>query len=96
MVVPIYEEQLVVSKRVVLRDRLGVRRVRTTQRQLFEDTVRRERLVVEDAHQSGMVHEIYPAGEGDSAEGAPGPKHDETIESADGNFLTKLVTKALE
>jgi uncharacterized protein (TIGR02271 family) len=84
LVVPIYEEQLVVSKRLVLRERLRVRRVRTTERQLFEDTVRRERLVVEDPQQTGLVHEIYPTDQAD-------PK-----EASDGNFLTKLVGKALE
>ena len=59
-VVPVYEEQLVVSKRLVLRERLRVRRVRTTQRQQFEDTVKRERVVVEDPQQTGLVREVYP------------------------------------
>src|SRR4029450_9720514 len=48
LVMPVYEEQLVVTKRLVLKERLRVRRVATTDRQLFEETLRRERLVIED------------------------------------------------
>lgn len=44
VVIPIYEEQLVVTKRLVLREHIRVQRVRTTEVQHFEDTVRRERL----------------------------------------------------
>lgn len=87
LVVPVYEEQLVVTKRLVLRERLRVRRVRTTERQVFEDTVRKERLVVEDPQDTGMVHELYPTHQADAPEVAEG---------SDGNFLTKLVTRALE
>jgi uncharacterized protein (TIGR02271 family) len=85
LIVPVYEEQLVVSKRLVLRERLHVRRTRITERRLFEDTVRRERLVVDDPQNTGLVHEIYPT-DHDSADD----------EGADGNFLTRLVTRALE
>jgi uncharacterized protein (TIGR02271 family) len=60
MVVPVYEEQLVVTKRLVLREELHIRRVRTTERQLYEDTLRRERLVVDDPANTGLVHERYP------------------------------------
>ena len=60
LIIPIYEEQLVVTKRLVLRERLRVRRVGTTVRQLFQDTLRRERLVVEDPQNTGLVHERYP------------------------------------
>jgi uncharacterized protein (TIGR02271 family) len=92
LVVPIYEEQVVVSKRLVLRERLRVKRVRTTDRQLFEDTVRRERLVVEDPQHTRLVHEVYP-----TEDEARGPEADATTaEDADGTFLTRLVTKALE
>jgi len=96
LVVPIYEEQLVVTKRLVLRERLRVRRIRTTERQLFEDTVRRERLVVEDPQQTGLVHEMYPTEDADSPNGARAAENAATAEGADGNFLTKLVAKALE
>jgi uncharacterized protein (TIGR02271 family) len=96
LIVPVYEEQLVVSKRLVLRERLRVRRIRTTERQLFEDTVRRERLVVEDPQQTHLVHEVYPREDADSRDTGNGPVDDASDEGADGNFLTKLVTKALE
>src|SRR5205823_8047303 len=54
LMVPVYEEQLVVTKRLVLREHLRVRRVRSTERQLFEDTLRRDRLVIEDPTGSGL------------------------------------------
>src|SRR5919199_1564757 len=47
LIVPIYEEQLVVSKRLVMREQIRVRRVGTHRRELFEDTLRRERLRVD-------------------------------------------------
>jgi len=96
LVVPVYEEQLVVSRRLVLRERLRVRRVRTTERQLFEDTVKRERLVIEDPQQTGLVHEVYPTEDADTPDGSGAPADAASAEHADGNFLTKLVTKALE
>ncbi len=70
LVVPVYEEQLVVSKRLVLREELHIRRVPSTEMQVFEDTLRRERLVVEDADHTGALHERYPTEE----EQAPGTK----------------------
>jgi uncharacterized protein (TIGR02271 family) len=99
-ILPIYEEQLVVTKRLVLRERLRIRRVGTTERQLFEDTLRRERLVVDDPQRTGLVHEQYPTGEldnerltdKDTAEVQP----KETDEQSDGGFLGNLVRKALE
>jgi uncharacterized protein (TIGR02271 family) len=60
LVVPVYEEQLVVTKRLVLREQLRVRRVRTAERQLFEDTLRRERAVVDDPDGTGLVRELHP------------------------------------
>jgi uncharacterized protein (TIGR02271 family) len=60
LVVPIYEEQLVVSKRLVLKEHLRITRVRTNERRLFEDTLRRERLVVEDPGHTGLIREQYP------------------------------------
>src|SRR5437763_12826718 len=60
LIVPIYEEQLVVTKRLVLREQLRVRRVRAAERQLFEQTLRRERAVVEDPGQTGLVRELHP------------------------------------
>jgi uncharacterized protein (TIGR02271 family) len=94
LVIPIYEEQLVVSKRLVLKERMRVRRVGTTERQLFQDTLRREHLVVEDPRHTGLVREQYPT---ESEPGHPS----ETAAEADhaepeSGFLEHLVRKALE
>jgi len=59
LVVPVYEEQLVVTRRLLLREELRIRRVTTTQRQLFEDTLKKERVDVEDPAQTGMLHEQF-------------------------------------
>ena len=60
LIVPVYEEQLVVSKRLVMREQIRVRRVGSHRRELFEDTLRRERLEVEDPQHTGLVHERRP------------------------------------
>ena len=87
LIVPVYEEQLVVTKRLVLRERIRIRRVGTTERQLFEDTLRRERLVLEDPSNTGLVHEKYPTAQSD----------EEIVDSPrEGGFLEGLVRKALE
>jgi uncharacterized protein (TIGR02271 family) len=62
LVVPIYEEQLVVTKRLVLREELRVRRMATTEHRHFEDTLRRDRLIVEEPAEPGLLHERYPGG----------------------------------
>jgi uncharacterized protein (TIGR02271 family) len=49
LVIPIYEEQLVVTKRLFLREHIRVQRLKTTEVRHFEDTVRRERLVIDDS-----------------------------------------------
>ena len=91
LIVPVYEEQLVVTKRLLLREHLRVRRVGTTERRLFEDTLRRERLVIEDPDDSGLVHERYPV---DDARAEREP--DETSERDEGGLLEKLGRKVLE
>jgi uncharacterized protein (TIGR02271 family) len=84
LVIPMYEEQLVVVKRLVLREQLRVRRVGTVKHQVFEDTLQKERLVVEDPNGTGLVHELYPKGEDDhSSSHSPG-------------FLDKLIGKGKE
>ena len=60
LVVPVYEEQLVVVKRLVLREHLRIRRVRTAETHLYEDTLRRDHLIIEDPNDTGLVHEQYP------------------------------------
>ena len=100
LIVPIYEEQLVVTKRLVLRERLRIRRVGTTKRQLFEDTLRRERLVVEDPQHTGMVHERYPAGgaagEVIADEDSAGDHDAECESEPEGGFVGQLVRKVLQ
>jgi uncharacterized protein (TIGR02271 family) len=95
LIVPVYEEQLVVTKRLVLREHLRVRRVGTTERQLFEDSVRRERLVIEDPNDTGLVHERYPVEEGRGEPGA-GSEAEEAPEHEEGGFLEKLGRKVLK
>ena len=66
LVIPIYEEQLVVSKHLVLRERVRVRKVATTERQFFDDALRRERLVIDDPQHTGRVREQYPREENET------------------------------
>ncbi len=104
MVVPVYEEQLVVVKRLLLREHLRIRRVATTESQVFEDTLRRERLVVEDPDQTGLVHERYPTDD-ELRERYPGyqradrPADDrgrDEDESDEPGFLERLGRKVLQ
>jgi uncharacterized protein (TIGR02271 family) len=88
LVIPIYEEQLTVIRRLVLRERVRVRRVGTTERQLFEDRLRRERLVVEDPQHTGKVREVYPTSEPEA--------ESDVDEDQEPGFVDKLVRKALE
>ena len=94
LVVPVYEEQLVVTRRLVLRERLRIRRVGTTERQLFQDTLRRERLVIEDPQQTGLVHERYPTYASASSSATGEETH--AREQAQGGLLEHLVRKVLE
>jgi SAM-dependent methyltransferase len=79
LVMPVYEEQLVVVKRLVLKERLHIRRVATTERRLFEDTLRRERLVIDDPQRTGLVREQYPTEDlaGKDSTAAPSPPEGE-------------------
>jgi uncharacterized protein (TIGR02271 family) len=95
LVIPIHEEQLVVTKRLVLRERMRVRRIGATERQLFQDVLRRERLVVDDPQRTGLVREQYPASapdKGDEVEDLDGSERGER----ESGFLGHLVRKALE
>jgi uncharacterized protein (TIGR02271 family) len=92
LVVPVYEEQLVVVKRLVLREQLRVRRVGTTEHRLYEDVLRRERLVIDDPTHSGLVHERYPTADvANERQEAPakGQRQEE------GNVLGNLARKVL-
>jgi len=105
LVVPVYEEQLVVVKRLLLREHLRIRRVATTEKQLYEDTLRRERLVVEDVNHTGLVHEQYPMMDDHQPEHEDNrsarqatDRDDPDAEPAheEGGFLHNLVRKALQ
>jgi uncharacterized protein (TIGR02271 family) len=96
-IVPIYEEQLVVVKRLVLKEEIRIRHQGVTEKRLFEETVRRERLVIEDPDRTGRVREHYateqPEGErvaGDSVRG----EEEESPEER--SLLEKLGRKVLD
>lgn len=95
-IVPIYEEQLVVVKRLVLKEEIHVRREGATEKRLFEETVRRERLVVEDPDLTGRVREHYateaPEGEPVAGDVERDAEHDAEREG----LLEKLGRKVLE
>jgi uncharacterized protein (TIGR02271 family) len=95
LVVPVYEEQLVVVKRLVLTEEVRIRREGTTERRLFEDTVRRERLVAEDLAGTGRVREQYAT---DRPEGEPvaGDGVRDRDQADEGGFLDKLGQKLLK
>ena len=94
LVVPVYEEQLVVSKRLVLREHLRIRRVRTTERQTFDDILRRERLIVDDQDDTSLVHERYPTDDPTTSPSSADGR--ETRHQADDGLLGGLVRKVLE
>ena len=90
LVIPIYEEQLVVVKRLVLREQVRVRRQGATERQIFEDTIRRERLVVDDPAGTGLVHERQlPDESSDDSRDRDETRHE-------GGVLEKLGRRLLE
>ena len=60
LIVPVYEEEVVVTKRLVLREELQIRRIPASETRIFEQTLKRERLEVQDVDQTGLVHERYP------------------------------------
>jgi uncharacterized protein (TIGR02271 family) len=96
-IVPVYEEQLVVVKRLVLKEEIRIRRQGVTERRLFEDTVRRERLVVEDPDETGRVRDYYPTErpEGERVAGDTVPGEEETPRD-EGGLLERLGRKVLE
>lgn len=94
LVVPVYEEQLIVVKRLVMREQLRIRRIETSETRLFEETLRRERVVLDDPQQTGLIHEFYA---GVTADGQPDGELVASTEqegSAEGGFLGHLVRRA--
>ena len=97
LVVPVYEEQLVVVKRLLLREHLRIRRVPAMESQLFEDTVRRERVTIEYPEDTGLVREQFPTVEEGSRRSADGPGgEEEAAEREEGGVLEKLGRKLIE
>jgi uncharacterized protein (TIGR02271 family) len=96
-IVPIYEEQLVVVKRLVLKEEIHIRHQGATETRLFEETVRRERLVIEDPDRTGRVREHYateqPEGERVAGDAVRGEGEESPEE---GGLLEKLGRKVLE
>jgi uncharacterized protein (TIGR02271 family) len=77
LVIPVYEEQLVVTRQIVMREQVRVRRSPVTERHILSDALRRENAVVEDPQQTGRVTEHLPSQELEPLEEAPGaPSHD--------------------
>jgi len=94
-IVPVYEEQLVVVKRLLLKEELHIRRQGATETRLFEDTVLRERLVVEDPDRTGRVREHY-ATDRPEGEVAAGEVPRDEVEPESPGLLEKLGRKVLE
>ena len=95
LVVPVYEEQLVLVKRLVLKEQVRIRRVRSWERRLFEETLRKERLVVEEPPGARTLREQYPA----ATDGEPSTadeRHAERDRPDEGGLLGHLVRKALQ
>ena len=91
LVVPVYEEQLVVSKRLVMKEELRIRRVGVTERHVFEDTLRREQLKIEGDPR--LVHEHLQSG------AEPGPSDARSGGDEDGHgpgLLDQIVRKIAE
>jgi len=99
LVIPVYEEQMVVVKRLMLKEEIHIRRVGTTERRLIEETLRRERLVVDDPGNTGLVHERYATtepegdivGTASSEDVADTTEHDED-EGGFGGLIKKMLT----
>jgi uncharacterized protein (TIGR02271 family) len=85
LVIPLYEEQLVVVKRLVLTEELHVRRIKNTTHQAFDDTVLKDRLVIEDPNKTGQVRERWPTEE----------ERQESSEGEQPGLMEKIVRKTL-
>jgi len=94
-IVPVYEEQLVVVKRLLLKEEIHIRRHGAIEKRLFEDTVRRERLVIEDPDRTGWVREHY-ATDRPEGEVAAGDVPSDEVEPENPSLLEKLGRKVLE
>jgi uncharacterized protein (TIGR02271 family) len=88
LIVPVYEEHLVVVKQLLLREELHIRRVGSRTRHLFEEELQRERLRIEDPAETGLVREVHPST-------APEPEAMEEQEAPPEGLIDKLTRRAL-
>lgn len=95
MVVPVYEEQLIAVKRLVLREYLRIRRLPTTTTQVFEDRLRRDRLVIEDPTGGELVHERFATTPGESEAPARSAKSGDQPERSPAGLIERLVRRLL-
>lgn len=93
-IMPVYEEQLVVVKRLLLKEEIRIRRRGATERRLFEETVRRERLAIDDPDSTGRVREHY-ATERPEGEVVAGDVPPEEAEPEQPGLLESLGRKVL-
>jgi uncharacterized protein (TIGR02271 family) len=89
VIVPVYAEELVVVKRLVLREELRIRRIGTTEKRLFEDRLRRERLIVDDPANTGLVRERHPSTTVDTK------KDEHEAQSSEGGLVDKVMRRVL-
>lgn len=95
LIVPVYEEQITVVKRLVMREQIRIRRVGTTERRLVEDTLRKERLLIDDRDDTGRVRERYATG--DEPEPTEIGEDDRRSRGEEkGGFLDNIARKILE
>jgi uncharacterized protein (TIGR02271 family) len=56
LVVPVYEEQMIVVRQLVMREQLRITLNQVTEKHVLADTLKREHVTVEDPDQTGRVH----------------------------------------
>jgi uncharacterized protein (TIGR02271 family) len=91
LMVPVYEEQLVVVKRLYLREHLRIRRLATNEIHVFEDELRRERLAFDDPAETGLIREVHPVVTDEGEVEA-----DQAAEEQDPGILERVVRKAFQ
>jgi uncharacterized protein (TIGR02271 family) len=95
-IMPIYEEQLVVVKRLVLKEEIRIHRQSTTEKRLFKDTVRHERLVIDDPDRTGRVREQYATKRPEGAYAAGDIPPEDAEANEEPGLLEKLGRKVLQ
>ena len=93
LVVPVYEERLVLVKRLVLKEQLRVRRRQTTERHVLEEPVLRERVVIDDTTGRNVVQERAT---GDQDRAPRSADEAETASEERDGPLERLARKLLE